>query len=260
MVKKYLSAEKFNILFSLLSLVLMWAVWIIAYYCIDNDYILPSFTETCKELFLCFCRGEFWIAAGWSLLRTFAAFAFSFVFAVACAALSAVCKPFSKIINPIISVMRTLPTLAVILLILIWSNAAVAPIIVTVLVLYPLIYARINVCIAGIDGNLIEMAKVYKISRKQQLFKIYLPLVSPNILSHIGADMSLGLKVVISAEVLSNTFKSMGGLMQNARAFLEMPLLAALTIASVLIGLALDFGFSQFKRFTYKWRGRNARK
>lgn len=253
MVKDFFKERKLNIICSVAAVLIMWLCWIIIYYSVKNDYIVPSFQDTFAELFKCLKESAFWTAFFMTLLRTVEAFAISFILAAVCAALSACSKIFAEIIKPFMVILRTLPTLAVILLLLIWTNAKVAPVIVTVLVLFPMIYARFNAAIGGVDRGLTEMAEVYGIRKRDRLFKIYLPLVSPNILSQIGADISLGLKLTISAEVLSNTYKSLGGMMQNARAFVEMPRLAALTLVAVLLGLALDLGLSQLKRLTRKW-------
>ena len=115
------------------------------------------------------------------------------------------------------------------------------------------IYSQLIAAVNGIDGGLIEMAEVYNINRREKLTKIYLPLISPNILSQSGADISLGIKVMISAEVLAGTYESMGGLMQNARVYVDMPRLAALTLIAVLTGLCIDLCFSFTEKFMFKW-------
>ena len=58
---------------------------------------------------------------------------------------------------------------------------------------------------------------------------------------------------MISAEVMASTYKSIGGLMNSARAYLEMPRLAALTLITVALGLALDIALSQLKRINGRW-------
>ena len=58
---------------------------------------------------------------------------------------------------------------------------------------------------------------------------------------------------MVSAEVLANTFNSLGGLMQNAKLYAEMPRLAALTLVAVVLGLIIDGCFSFLERVTFKW-------
>lgn len=231
----------------------MWLVWIIAYYSVKNDYLIPSFTDTMASLWDCLASGGFWLAFANTLGRTFLAFAISFALAAAIAIPAVLSKAVRAFVNPVMSFLRTLPTLAIILILLIWTNPKVAPVIVTVLILFPMIYSQIIASAGGIDEGLSEMARVYNLSRRDRILKIYLPLISPNILSQTGANISLGLKVMISSEVLANTYKSLGGMMQTAKLYLEMPRLAALTIVAVVIGLILDAALSQLERVTFKW-------
>lgn len=253
-MKKFFSGRKLNILISLLAVAAMWLIWIIAYYAIANDYIIPSFRDTFISLWRdCIASGAFWIAFGNTFLRTLLAFAISFLIAAALACVCAISKKAAAFVMPFMVFLRTLPTLAVILLLLIWTTPRVAPVVVTSLVLFPMIYARIYAAIDGIDGGIRQMLKVYAIPKSRAIFNIYLPLIAPETLPQTGADISLGLKVMISAEVLASTFKSLGGMMQESRLYLEMPRLAALTLLAVLTGLIVDIAFSQLARLTYKW-------
>ncbi len=252
-MKEFFVKRKINIVCSVSAVAVAWLAWIIAYYAVDNDYVIPSFGDTFISLFACFGESRFWASFGWTLLRTSAAFVISFALALPCAALAAFYKPFKSFMSPLVAVMRTLPTLAVVLLLLLWTSVRAAPVIVTVLLLFPVEYAQICAAIEGVDGELLQMARVYRVSKKDRMLKIYLPLASPNVLSQLGANFSLGLKVTISAEVLANTYTSLGGMMQSARSFLEMPRLAALTVVAVVTGLLIDVALSQLKRINAKW-------
>lgn len=253
-MKKFFTERKLNILISLLAIIAMWIIWIIAYYWVKNDYIIPSFQDTFVSLWRdCLAKGAFWTAFGNTFLRTLLAFIISFIIATALACLCALSKRIAAFVMPFMVFLRTLPTLAVVLLLLIWTNPRVAPVVVTVLVLFPMIHARVYTAIDGMDGGIRQMIKVYNVPKSQAIFKIYLPLIAPQTLPQIGADISLGLKIMISAEVLASTFKSLGGMMQEARLYIEMPRLAALTLIAVFFGLIVDIAFSQFSRLTYKW-------
>lgn len=254
-MKKFFTQRKLNIILSAVSVLAMWLAWIIAYYSVKNDYIIPSFSDTMVSLWGGLCSGEFWTAFAFTFLRTLEAFLISFSLAAILAALSAISKSASAFIKPIMVFFRTVPTLAIILILLIWTSAKVAPVIVTVLVLFPMIYSQMTAATEALDEGLIQMSEIYGVSKKDRLFKIYLPQISPDIFSQTGANVSLGLKIMISAEVLSNTYKSLGGMMQSARGFLEVPRLAALTLAAVILGLIIELAFSQLKRINKKWQG-----
>ncbi|MGN0814034.1 MAG: ABC transporter permease [Candidatus Coproplasma sp.] len=252
-MKKLLRGKKLNILYSLAAVAIILVVWVIAYYSIRNDYILPSVSQSFSALFECFASGEFWLSVANTFLRTLCAFAISFVLAALLSALSAVCKPFKGIFAAIISLIRTLPTMAVTLMLLIWTNPLTAPVVVAVLVLFPMIYSQFTTAIDGVDADLLQMAKVYSFTRKDKLVKIILPQVAPSILGEVGANLSLGIKLMVSAEVLCYTFHSLGGLMQQAKLYAEMPTFAALTIACILIGFIMEWLSSFLRLLTLRW-------
>lgn len=153
-MKKFFSARKLNIILSVSAIVLMWLVWIISYYSVKNDYIIPSFSATVKSFFLCFAESGFWIAFCMTALRTFAAFAVSFAAAALFAALSVSFKGASAFLKPIMVFLRTVPTLAVILVLLVWTNPEAAPVAVTFLVLFPMIYSQLTAAADGVDKKL----------------------------------------------------------------------------------------------------------
>ncbi len=253
-MKKLSGAKALNVIFALCSVVVVLIIWIIAYCAVANDYVVPSVGDSFAALWQCFGQKSFWTAFLNTSLRTLYAFCVSFALAAVFAAISSVCNPFKRIFAGIISVVRTIPTMAVTLMLLIWTNPKVAPVIVTCLVLFPMIYSQFIAAIDGVDENLLQMAKVYEIGAAKKLTKIYLPQVAPNVLAQVGADISFGIKLTVSAEVLSYTAKSLGGAMQQARLYVEMPTFAALTIVCIAFGLIAEALFANLGYFTYRWR------
>lgn len=246
--------EKFNILYSVLALAAMWLAWLIAALCVKNEYLVPSVGESVKEFFTLFGQAFFWRALGWTVLRTLSAFAISFILGLLCAVAGVVFAPFAAFLRPIISVCRTLPTMAVILLILIWSSPRTAPIVVTVLVLFPMIYAQLTQAIEGVDKGLLQMARVYEMPKGKVLSQIYIPQIAPAALQGAGTDISFGIKLTISAEVMASTYTAIGGLMSEAQIYYNLPRLAALTLCAVLLGIAVEALFRLIDMFTFKWR------
>ncbi|MCD8286758.1 MAG: ABC transporter permease subunit [Clostridia bacterium] len=257
-MKKYFKENWFYVLVSVIAIVAMWLVWVIVYHAVGNEYVIPSFTESIKSFGLLFVSTTFWTAFGMTCLRMILAFLISFVLAALLCMLAASVKAIEAFLKPVMIFFRTLPTLAIILVILIWTNATIAPVIVTVLVLFPAMYAQMMAAVNDVDKGLVQMADVYRVSRGTRISKIYLPLVAPNILSQCGPNISLGLKVTVSAEVMANTLRSIGGMMQNARTYVDMPKLAALTLITVIVGIIIEFAFSFTKRIWRRWREEDA--
>lgn len=246
---------KKNLLISASAIVFLWLVWLIAYFAVKNDYLLPSFWETCTSVGKLLGDGAFWIAFSASLLRTLAAFAVSLVFGVAFAVLARCFAPVRAFFAPIVSILRTLPTMAAVLLLLAWRMPpSVAPVIVGVLVLFPAIYAAALASLDEVANSYGRLASVYNVGVRRKIFKMYLPLCAPALLAQTGAILSLGLKITVSGEVLSNTYRSLGGMMQNAKMFTDISTLLALTLVCVLVGFALEgLCFGAYKLIV-RWR------
>jgi NitT/TauT family transport system permease protein len=103
-----------------------------------------------------------------------------------------------------------------------------------------MLYAGMSAALSQVDGELLEMSRVYRVPMKRRILQLYLPSVSPYVLREAGAAVSFSLKLVVSAEVLANTYKSLGGMMQDAKLFQEMPTLFALVALTFLFGLVLE--------------------
>ena len=103
---------KKNFAISAFAILFLWLIWIVAYFAVGNDYLLPSFWETFASMGRLLGGKAFWVAFGASLLRTLLAFAVSFLFGVTFAVIARCFSPVRAFFAPIVSFLRTVPTLA----------------------------------------------------------------------------------------------------------------------------------------------------
>ena len=241
-------------IFALLALVVLGIVWVIAYHALGNEYLLPSLWETVKEAGRLLTEAVFWRAFGYTLLRTVVAFVLSFAVGSALAVLASLHRAVRAFLAPVVSVLRTVPTMAVILILVLWTNRTAAPALVALLVLLPAVYAA---ALAGIDeakGEYGDLVQAFKVSAGRKIFKLYLPLAAPNLLAQAGSILSMGLKITVSGEVLSQTMRSLGYLLQQSQLYLDMPRLLALTVLVVVLGFLLEGGCLFAKYAIVRWR------
>ena len=244
----------FSMLCSLAALVALALVWIIAYYAFGNEYLLPSLWDTVAAAGKLLAEAVFWRAFGFTLLRTLIAFLCSFVLGVGLAVLASLHGAVRAFLAPVISVLRTVPTMAIILILVLWTNRTFAPALVAMLVLLPAVYVAALASIDEVRQEYGDLAKAFQVEKGRKIFKMYLPLAAPNVLSQSGAILSMGLKITVSGEVLAQTLRSLGYLMQEAQMYLEMPRLLALTVLCVLIGFLLEGGGLLAQKYLVRWR------
>ena len=238
----------------MLSVVLLWLLWLVMYYGVKNDYVLPSIGATFAEMGKLLAGKSFWQAFGNTLLRTLGAFAFSLAAGVLLAALARLFRGVRAFLAPLISVLRTVPTMAIILVLLLWTTPAFAPVIVSVLVLLPAVYAAVLAALDDAEESFGDLARAFRVPAGRRIFKMYLPLAAPPVLKQAGGIFSMGLKITVSGEVLSSTYRSLGGLMQEAKSFVQMPQLLALTLLTVALGFLLEGLCMLAYKLIVRWR------
>ncbi len=214
--------------------------WGIAYAIADNPLLVPPLWESIKKAGGLLGDGWFWRCFLATFGRVLLAFSLSFVLAVIFAVIAYLLPSFRVFFTPIVAVLRSVPVLAVALILLVWFGAGNAPLAVAFLSLFPTLYNGILAALSEVDGDLVEMSRAYNVPLKKRIFSLYLPLSAPYIVKEGGAALSFSLKLVVSAEVLVGTYKSLGDWLQEASFASDMPLLFALVMVCFITALCLE--------------------
>ena len=233
-----------NLWQSLAAIGFLIVVWIVAHFAVKNPLLIPPFSESIKEAGALFADKAFWVGFAMSLLRAGIAFSISFVLAAIFAVIAYLYPSVGGFLAPIVSALRSLPVLAVLLILLSFFGAGEAPVAVAFLSLFPMLYTGILAALSSVDKHLIEVSRVQGTPLLRRVGGIYLPLSAPYILKEAGGALSFSVKLVVSAEVLANTLQSLGGMMQEARVYGEIPQLFALVAVSFIAGLVLECAVS----------------
>ncbi len=243
-----------KILPPLVSFAALILLWVAASAAVDNEYILPDVAATIKQFARLFGSAEFYSALFGTLFRSVTAFVLSFATAFVLAEISKRSEFAERAIKPVVSVMRALPTVAVVLLLLVWTNSRIAPIIVTMLVVLPTAYTDIKNALEGVPQEQIRTCVFFGVSKKDILFKVKIPQIAPSLLYCCGAGLSLNLKLMVAAEVLSQTAVSMGYLLNTAKIYFEIAEMIALVLVTVIVGVIIEAAFGLAAKRTERWK------
>ncbi len=222
------------------AIVALLLLWGIAYIAVGNDLLVPPISDSLKELGALLTKAAFWRGVAFSLLRALAAFCLSFVFALIFAVIAYMVPSFSRFVAPLVAAIRSLPALAAMLILLTVFGAKDAPIAVGFLSLFPMLYTGILAALSGIDRQLVDVARLQGTPLWRRVGRLYLPLSAPYILRESAGALSFSVKLVVSAEVLANTAKSLGGMMQDASFYGDIPRLFALVVVTFLASLVVE--------------------
>lgn len=251
-MKKFLT--KFGgIVYPLIALAFLIALWAIFAALVKIELIVPSIGVTLKKLFSLLSQKNFYVAVGNTVLRSVISFALGAFFALICSILS-LNRTVYLLLSPIIKIMRSVPTMSIILLTVVWLKPTTSPILIAFLINFPIMYSGFSSGIRSVDKDLIEMSKVYSVPLKTQIFSLYVPQILPTALDNMQSSLSLTLKIVISAEVIAQTRNSMGIMMQLARGYLATDELLAWTIVAIVIGYLFELMIFGIKKLAVRWK------
>jgi NitT/TauT family transport system permease protein len=91
------------------------------------------------------------------------------------------------------------------------------------------------------DKKLIEMAKVFRLSRWKQIRSIYFPSILPFLISAISLGLGFSFKSGIAAEVIGRPQRSIGLNLYEAKLYLMIKELFAWTIVIITISILFEW-------------------
>ncbi len=156
--------------------------------------------------------------------------------------------------NTTIQMLRTIPVLAAISLMIIWFGIGeqVKVYIVAFGVFFP-IYINTYHGIKSIDKGLMEMGKVYGLSRFKRFKDIILPGALPSIL--VGFKLSLGTMwlLLIASEQIA-TDAGIGYMAMSARELLQMDKIVLAILLYAILGKLSDVFATFLERILIRWK------
>ena len=243
-----------SIFYPVITLLILCLIWTVVSVATDNPLLAPSILEVLSSIPKILSSGDFYLSLGATMLRVVIGVVVSIVISSSLGYISILHRAGRRIISPIITILRALPTLAITLILLSWLSPRIAPVLVAVLALTPLFYLNIITPIDMLDEGATRLIKWYQIPPRQ-VSRAYLSEIVPYFLLNLGANISFCIKVVISAEVLSSTYVSIGGMMSEQKLYLDVSSMVAMSIFAILLALLIEWLCSLAYRGYMRRRG-----
>lgn len=206
---------------SVISKLLIIVLWILLSRTIDNEVIFPTISSTFHSFTDIVRRPSFIIIISHSLIRTLIGFVISLVLAVIIGILSSISNIIYHLMIPIINFLTSVPTMAIIILALIWLNNEFAPMFVGFIMVFPILYETVLKGILNLDSNIIDMAKVYKVQKMTLIKDVYIPNIFLNLSYIFPSALGINFKMVIAGEALSQPKYAIGTNLQLQKMYLN---------------------------------------
>lgn len=215
-------------------------VWWIISAIVGSEVLVPSPPAVAVRLFALFGTTEFHLSVLFSVLRITAGFASAVLIGTVTGILCAGSKTADALLSPLFGVIKATPVASFIILALVWINKEIIPVFISALMTLPVIHGNVREGILKTDVQLIEMARIFGLSRKQKLLKIYLPSVSPYLTAGVRTSLGLAWKAGVASEVLCFAALSIGNKLYQAKVYLETADMFAWTVTVIVISMIIE--------------------
>lgn len=236
-----------------IATLLLIAIWEIAAILIDNSIYLPTVEVVVKNLGQIIVQDDFILNIYYSMFRTLVSFMIALILALIAGIASSFTAIIKNILKPINALATSIPTMILVILSLIWFDKNNAPYIVGVFIVFPLLYDAVTSSIDSVDKNLVEMAKVYKVSTIEIIRKIFIPAIKFQVLGMFISSFSLAFKVVIAGEVFGQPKYGIGTVIQYEKMNFNTEAIFAWIVIIALISFVLDLLQNLGKKSMFRW-------
>lgn len=240
---------------SLIAFVVIFALWETAVRTgFISDLFLPAPSEVLASLWGLIKDGTLWqnlraslfrLGVGW-FLGTVAGIAAGFVIGLSSVSRSAGI--------PVISAVYPVPKIALLPLFILWLGIGeISKVTVVGLgVFFPTAIATFS-AIDNVPRGIIRMAQSFDVPPFGILLKVVLPAALPGILSAFRITASVGLLLLVAAEMIGAQFGIGAFVLTQGQLMQTDALLAGVCVISIL-GLLIGAGLSQLEKRLLKWR------
>ena len=207
---------------------------------INQELFLPSPKSVLVTVFYLSKNPRFWISIANSFIRIILGFFLGLVTGTIFAILSYRSRLIYELLSPLMKVIKATPVASFIILALVWISSVNLSILIAFLMVLPVSYSNILYGLKSTDNKLIEMAKIFNLSRWKRIKAIYFPAVSPFIISAISVGLGFSFKSGIAAEVIGRPINSIGLNLYEAKLYLMIKELFAWTLVTILISVLFE--------------------
>ena len=232
----------------LLAAAVWLALWQAAASAVHQEILLVGPLTVLRRVAQLAVTGEFWSITAASLCRIAAGFALAVAFGTGLAVLTAFFPLAYALFSPLLSIVKATPVASFIILALVWLKGSWVPVAISCLMVLPVVWGNVHKGLQAVDGQLLEMAHVYRWEKRKTARLLYLPAALPYFTAACGTGAGLAWKAGIAAEVLGRTVNSIGRQIYDSKIYLETADLFAWTAVLILLSVVFEKLFLSWLR------------
>ncbi|GJD75342.1 Putative aliphatic sulfonates transport permease protein SsuC [Methylobacterium goesingense] len=202
--------------------------------------LLPPPSRVLGTLLALAQSGDLWLHVQATLLRVALGFVAGAGAGILVGALTGTLPLARHLLDPSLQALRAVPSLAWVPLFILWLGILETPkvVLIAVGVFFP-VYVGVSGAIASVDRKLVEVGRIFRLSRLALARRILLPAVLPGTLVALRTGLGLGFLFVVAAELMGAS-EGLGYLLVDGQQFGKPDQILAAILAFAGLGKLAD--------------------
>jgi sulfonate transport system permease protein len=199
-------------------------------------------------------NGELWVHVGVTLWRVAVGFALGAASGILLGALSGISETSRRLLDPTLQALRAIPSIAWVPLFILWLGIFEASkvALIAVGVFFP-VYLGVAGAIVSVDRKLVEVGRVFRLTRAGQVRRILLPAILPETVIALRSGLGLGFMFVVAAEFMGAS-EGLGYLLVDGQQMGKPDRILAAIIAFAVVGKVADALLVAATRPLLRWQ------
>ena len=223
----------------LVSVFLFIIFWQLLSIVIDSS-VFPSVIDILNNLAINIGDGELFEHLSITLQRVFIAFFITMILGIAIGILMGVYKGIDDFFDFLLILGLNIPALVTIVVCYIWFGLTdTAALLAVIINKIPIVVVNIREGTKAINRDYLDLARVYKVSKKETFSKVFLPQIYPYIMASTRLTLSLVWKIVLVVELLGRS-DGIGFKISMFFQFFDITSIFAYSLAFILVILLIE--------------------
>lgn len=221
--------------------VLLWiGLWTFLAYRLNKPVLLPYPQNVWKAL-VAMVKEESFLHTLWgSFIHISLGFLCALLAGVLLAVISSRSEVMELLLLPGVKLIKTVPVVSFIILLLFFVKPERISFVISLLMVFPVIYENTKKGIAETDRRLLEAAQVFRMSFWRKLYAMYLPSAVPFTTAACSAGLSLCWKAGIAAELIAQSPDSIGHALYYSKLYVDAEGVFAWTIVLIAVSVLFE--------------------
>ena len=222
-------------------IILLWLiVWQIAAVWTDNQILLVGPVQVLRTFVQNMTQPDFLKTVLYSFARIGLGFFLALCVGIVLGALSYRFPIAEELAAPVMAALKSIPVASFVVLLLVWFGSSKVSFLISFLIVFPNVYVNTIAGLKSADTKLLEMARVFGMSRTNCFFYIYRPALMPYLSSCLKISLGMSWKSGVAAEVIGLPDYSLGEQLYMSKIYLDTAGLFAWTLLIVLVSFLFE--------------------